>query len=118
MNKEEKLLNILMEDGTSDGEIINARNMLKKMDIKLSIGDNNLQRGYEDLYNRYNSLIKEYYNAKMQCSNNTMEHIYKKYYEEASKRLIDKESEISSYKFYLKIMSVFCVIMFLILLFV
>lgn len=41
MTKEEKLLNMLMGDGASDREIINARNMLKRMNVKLNIGGNN-----------------------------------------------------------------------------
>lgn len=75
MTKGEKLLNMLMGDGASDGEIINARNMLKKMGVKLSIGENssqsedyinlfrkhaNLQGEYQTLYSKYNYLYREY----------------------------------------------------------
>lgn len=41
MEKANKLLNLMMTDGTSDGEILNARNMLKKLNIALTVGKNN-----------------------------------------------------------------------------
>lgn len=109
ISREEKLLNMLMGDGASDGEIINARNMLKKMNVKLSIGGNNyseeyinlfrkhtnLQSEYQNLYNKYNYIYREYTNAKRQCSNGTVEQDkYIKLNEELSKRLVDREMKI------------------------
>ncbi len=67
MKKANKLLNLMMNDGASEGEILNARNMLKKLNVKLTVGNNNqdneyskLAKKYEALYNDYNSLYKEY----------------------------------------------------------
>lgn len=128
ISREEKLLNMLMGDGASDGEIINARNMLKKMNVKLSIGGNNhseeyinlfrkhtnLQSEYQTLYNTYNSLYKEYTHYKMQYSNSTVEQgMYKKLNEELTKRLVDEEMKIDFQKSLIKTLCVIsmCLVM-------
>lgn len=56
MNREEKLLNLIMNQASSDGEIINAINILKRKNIKLSI--NNSKQEYDALLIKYNSLLK------------------------------------------------------------
>ena len=56
MNREEKLLNLIMNQASSDGEIINAINILKRKNIKLSI--NNSKQEYDTLLIKYNSLLK------------------------------------------------------------
>lgn len=117
MTKEEKLLNMLMGDGASDGEIINARNMLKKMGVKLSIGENshledyinlsrkhaNLQGEYQILYSRYTSLCREYDKVKAQQMTSITEPLYEKLNKDLEKKLRDKDMEITALKFYVKI---------------
>lgn len=61
MNREEKLLNLIMNQASSDGEIINAINILKRKNIKLSIS--NSKQEYDTLLIKYNSLLKN--NAKL-----------------------------------------------------
>lgn len=56
MNREEKLLNLIMNQASSDGEIINAINILKRKNIKLSINDS--KQEYDTLLIKYNSLLK------------------------------------------------------------
>lgn len=56
MNREEKLLNLIMNQASSDGEIINAINILKRKNIKLSIS--NSKQEYDTLLIKYNSLLK------------------------------------------------------------
>lgn len=56
MNREEKLLNLIMNQASSDGEIINAINILKRKNIKLSIS--NSKQEYDALLIKYNSLLK------------------------------------------------------------
>lgn len=56
MNREEKLLNLIMNQASSDGEIINAINILKRKNIKLSINDS--KQEYDALLIKYNSLLK------------------------------------------------------------
>lgn len=117
MTKEEKLLNMLMGDGASDGEIINARNMLKKMGVKLSIGENshiedylnlsrkhaNLQGEYQILYSKYYSLCREYDKVKAQQMTSITEPLYEKLNKDLEKKLRDKDIEITALKFYVQI---------------
>lgn len=116
MTKEEKLLNMLMGDGASDGETINARNMLKKMGVKLSIGEGNqddynklayeyekllskykqVNSEYEYLQDKYYSLSKEYKDVESQQRTSTTVN------EDLKKKLRDKDMEITALKFYVQ----------------
>lgn len=124
MTKEEKLLNMLMGDGASDGEIINARNMLKKMGVKLSIGENshledyinlsrkhaNLQGEYQALYSKYNYLHREYnniMNKKMEVSEKDR---YERQLKRLNKKLEDREVKMTKLSYYLNATSVLATI--------
>lgn len=115
MTKEEKLLNMLMGDGASDGEIINARNMLKKMNVKLNVGENNnqiedyirlcrehanLQSEYQTLYSKYNYLYREYNNAMNQKMEVNEKDKYERQVKELNKRLEDREVEMTKLSYY------------------
>lgn len=114
MTKEEKLLNMLMGDGASDGEIINARNMLKKMNVKLNVGENNqsedyirlfrkhtnLQSEYQTLYSKYNYLYREYNNAMNQKMGVNEKDKYERQVKELNKRLEDREVEMTKLSYY------------------
>lgn len=91
MTKEEKLLNMLMGDGASEGEIINARNMLKKMGVKLSIGEGN-QDDYNKLAYEYEKLLLKYKQV-----NSEYEHLQDKYYylHREYNNIIDQKMEVS-----------------------
>lgn len=129
MTKEEKLLNMLMGDGASDGEIINARNMLKKMNVKLNVGENNqsedyirlfrkhtnLQSEYQILYSKYNSLYREYYNVMSQKMEVKEKDKYERQVKELTERLVNREMELSSKKFIIKLL---CVINILLIIFI
>lgn len=115
MTKEEKLLNMLMGDGASDGEIINARNMLKKMNVKLTIGENNqsedyirlfrkhvnLQNEYQTLYSKYNYLYREYNNAMNQKMEVKEKDRYERQIKMLNKKLEDREVEMTKLSYYL-----------------
>lgn len=116
MTKEEKLLNMLMGDGASDGEIINARNMLKKSGVKLSIGENNsqsedyirlfrkhvnLQSEYQTLYSQYNYLYREYNNAMNQKMEVDEKDRYERQLKMLNKKLEDSEVEMTKLSYYL-----------------
>lgn len=119
MTKEEKLLHLMMGDGASDGEIINARNMLKKMGVKLSIGENshiedyinlsikhaNLQGEYQTLYSKYNYLHREYNNIMNQKMDR-----YKRQLRDLNKKLEDREVEMTKLSYYLNATSVLAMI--------
>lgn len=114
MTKEEKLLNMLMGDGASDGEIINARNMLKKMNVKLNVGENNqsedyirlfrkhinLQSEYQTLYSKYNYLYREYNNVMNQKMGVNEKDKYERQVKELNKRLEDREVEMTKLSYY------------------
>lgn len=115
MTKEEKLLNMLMGDGSSDGEIINARNMLKKMNVKLNVGENNqsedyirlfrkhtnLQSEYQTLYSQYNYLYREYNNAMNQKMEVDEKDRYERQLKMLNKKLEDSEAEMTKLSYYL-----------------
>lgn len=115
MTKEEKLLNMLMGDGASDGEIINARNMLKKMNVKLNVGENNqsedyirlcrkhanLQSEYQTLYSKYNYLYREYNNAMNQKMEVDEKDRYERQLKMLNKKLEDNEVEMTKLSYYL-----------------
>lgn len=115
MTKEEKLLNMLMGDGSSDGEIINARNMLKKMNVKLNVGENNqsedyirlfrkhtnLQSEYQTLYSQYNYLYREYNNAMNQKMEVDEKDRYERQLKMLNKKLEDSKVEMTKLSYYL-----------------
>lgn len=115
MTKEEKLLNMLMGDGASDREIINARNMLKRMNVKLNIGENNsqiedyirlcrkhanLQSEYQTLYSKYNYLYREYNNAMNQKMEVDEKDRYERQLKMLNKKLEDNEVEMTKLSYY------------------
>ena len=125
MTKEEKLLNMLMGDGASDGEIINARNMLKRMNVKLNIGENsnqiedyirlcrehaNLQSEYQTLYSQYNYLYREYNNAMNQKMEVDEKDRYERQLKMLNKKLEDKEVRMTKLSYYLNATFVLVVI--------
>lgn len=104
MEKANKLLNLMMADGASEGEILNARNMLKKLNVKLTVGNNQdnelmnkyskLLKKYEVLYNDYNSLYKEYKLYKAYEANTD----YEKEIQKLKQELKAKQEELDTLK--------------------
>lgn len=130
MTKEEKLLNMLMGDGASDGEIINARNMLKKMGVKLSIGGGNqdgynklayeyeqllsnykqVNSNYEYLKDKYYSLYREYNNIMNQKMEVSEKDRYERQLKRLNKKLEDREVEMTKLSYYFNATFVLAVI--------
>lgn len=125
MTKEEKLLNMLMGDGASDGEILNARNMLKKMGVKLSIGEGNqdeynkLAYEYEKLLSKYKQVnsnyeyLKDKYSYPYKEYNNVMNQKmdrYERQLRDLNKKLEDREVEMTKLSYCLNATSVLAVI--------
>lgn len=107
--KAKKLLNLLLGDGASDGEIINSRNLLKKIckqnNIKITLGENNNHNKKDEdpyckLYDYYKekSYNLETRNGELQIENNKLIRENTGY----KNKLNTLNNEISKYKEQLK----------------